>query len=433
MRLSFEPRPLDDPAASPEESATAGVVKIEAGGLNLSEGVPFCSDELLRGPLVSAYPLAEWLLWNWWRLRWEPAPNTPSRHWNFAHRLAYVGSGYLWPNVELASDGSWMRISSAPSADPHPSPFRYVGAPRSVAMPAAAFDEAVDSFAHGVLGSLDRAGLRESNLQLLSDQLARDRRDDHRSAYCRIEALLGLDPGEGNERSIERRIADGRVLGEQAVLELAAETAPISAAQLREESHRVGIAGRPGDAVKSAWNDDVPAWASTEAWQIGVALARALRSTEGLDGEPIASRRLADMAGVQPRALDAGQPSAEHFSFLWCMGRENAIALRSKWSVGRRFDLARLMVDRWLPPGEEESLSPATRSYTYRQKAQRAFAAELLAPIEALDDYLAGDLSDARQEDAAEHFQVSTWAIRSILLNNGRLARDQTFGPSDRA
>ena len=25
------------------------------------------------GPCVSAFKLAEWLLWNWWRIRWEPS------------------------------------------------------------------------------------------------------------------------------------------------------------------------------------------------------------------------------------------------------------------------------------------------------------------------------------------------------------------------
>ena len=64
---------------------------------------------------------------------------------------------------------------------------------------------------------------------------------------------------------------------------------------------------------------------------------------------------------------------------------------------------------------------PATQSYTYRQKAQRAFAAEMLAPIDAVDDFLEDDRSEDRYNDAAEHFNVSQMVISSLLRNNHRL------------
>ena len=69
--------------------------------------------------------------------------------------------------------------------------------------------------------------------------------------------------------------------------------------------------------------------------------------------------------------------------------REARMVLRSRWQTGRRFDLARLIGDRVIVSGG--ALHPATRTYTYRQKAQRSFAAELLSPFEAVDDMLAGD------------------------------------------
>ena len=89
-------------------------------------------------------------------------------------------------------------------------------------------------------------------------------------------------------------------------------------------------------------------------------------------------------------------------------------------------------LERLLSSDGAEPLRAVTRSYTYRQKAQRAFAAEFLAPIEAVDAYLDGDCSDDSQNEAAEHFQVSSYTIRSLLVNDHRLGRQGTLDALDR-
>jgi len=58
-------------------------------------------------------------------------------------------------------------------------------------------------------------------------------------------------------------------------------------------------------------------------------------------------------------------------------------------------------------PPEVGRLFAATRSHTYRQKMQRSFAAESLAPFGAVDEMLADDYSMENQQEAAEHFMVS--------------------------
>jgi Zn-dependent peptidase ImmA (M78 family) len=71
-----------------------------------------------------------------------------------------------------------------------------------------------------------------------------------------------------------------------------------------------------------------------------------------------------------------------------------------------------------------DSLRPATRAYTYRQKAQRSFAAELLSPFKAIEEMLAGDFSIESQQDVADYFAVSELAVRTSLVNHGRLERE---------
>ena len=68
-----------------------------------------------------------------------------------------------------------------------------------------------------------------------------------------------------------------------------------------------------------------------------------------------------------------------------------------------------------------EHLLPATRTYSYRQKIQRAFAAEFLSPSANVDEMLNGDYSEEAQSDIAQYFSVSPMTIQTQLVNHGRI------------
>ena len=80
---------------SAEERACFGRLQVRLGSIVLSEGQDGFVACARTGPLVAAYPLAEWLAWNWWRLTVEPRPNAPTYEWQSAHCLCTVGAGYL--------------------------------------------------------------------------------------------------------------------------------------------------------------------------------------------------------------------------------------------------------------------------------------------------------------------------------------------------
>ncbi len=80
-----------------EEQATFGLFAVTANDRLLTAGEDTARRELRHGPHVSGYPLAEWLVWNWWRLRWEmvrPTYDDAGGRWDFAHRMATVGDSY---------------------------------------------------------------------------------------------------------------------------------------------------------------------------------------------------------------------------------------------------------------------------------------------------------------------------------------------------
>ena len=426
LTFTLLPRGTSDHGA-PEETATFGTLELRANHRCLTEGVAPDVDSLLAGPNVSGYHIAEWLLWNCWRLRWQARPGAAGGDWVFSHCLASIGEGYVWPNVEISSDGVRAVVSSSPTIDPTTGLYRYVGAPTAEVVAASELDDAIRRFAEEVLGLLDGAGILDTNLHRLWRDVEEARQDPVAARLRRLEARLGFDPDEIPDADVHVAAAAANDFGADSVEELVADagwrgvTTLPSVKELAAAAKQAGSAMRVQDAVRLHANDSVPAWGDAAAWRVGVAAARSLRRQELLDGQPVANERLAELAGTQTTALDENSAQSS-LSFVLAASGLAHVALRGKRATGRRFDLARLLGDRLL--GHDEPLAPATRAYTYRQKAQRAFAAELLCPYEAVRDFLGDDRSEERHDDAASHFNVSSLAIDNVLRNNERHRHD---------
>ena len=429
LAFSLHPETLDEGSA--EEKAGFGTIKVVANGHCLTEGFDEHAKSHREGPLASGYHLAEWLVWNWWRLRWEP-PRPPAYRtleWASAHRMSMIGEGYTWPNITIDSDGFRSMLISERSLQRNTESFRYYGSPEAVVLPASCLESAIDCFASDVLERLGEAGLGDSNLRRLWRELGSEREDPAASRFRRLEALLGRDPDEADAEEIERHLADAADLGEDALEEVAAGTEPraqgsidmLSAERIEEIAKRKGFDATPADAVRLARGaNNLPVWGEVAAWSVGKAAASAVRRQERLGTEPIGNTRLAELAGTTVRAISEYTMRSDKMAFaLDRNGAGTRMAFRARWETGRRFELARLIGDRLF--NDSGRLFPATQAYSYRQKAQRTFAAELLSPFEAVNEILGNDDSDESQAAVADRYQVSPMMIRTLLVNNSRI------------
>ena len=437
--LTFSLRRTADERGDTEEAASTGTLVITANGRVMTQGTDTHEMESREGPDIAGYYLAEWLVWNWWRLRWEPeAPAragtglprsmTPerSRGWEFAHSLSTIGHGYDWPNIVISSDGCRAALTCTPSVEPHAVSYLYVREATEV-VGGHDLERAIDTFVDDVFELLGQAELNESNLHALWNDLNEERNDAETARFRRLEALLGFEPDEVEDDVIHSHLADAATVGENALDEIAAHASQRGlglhmprAACLLEVAEREGFRTKPKDAVRldPKAKEEMPTWGKDPAWKIGMNAAQQLRRQEKLALDPITNKRLADLAGTQVNAIANTEKYFEEFSFV--MGsnaKESHVALRPKWETGRRFDLARLIGDRLFPT--EESLRPATRAYSYRQKVQRAFAAHFLSPQNAVMDMLGDDDPEERQHDIANHFQVSEFTIGNLMDSHG--------------
>ena len=432
ISLSFEA--LD--SGSPEEQATFGLFAMTVNDRLFTQGIETDSNVVRHGPHVSGYALAEWLVWNWWRIRWEfgrPREAEAARRWDFSHQMLTVGDGYVWPNIVISSDGINAFFTSRQTSNPNTVLFRYLGAYRREVVSALVLEEAIDEFVADILARLEDNGLPETNLHCLWRDLTTERASEEFTRYRRLEALLGFDPDDADEGAMGRRLEDAAHLGERALEELAADAIldddPLNGMAWSQEIIDVagqrGFDARPSDAIELEDTEDVPHPGTVEAWRLGEGIAHKVRLQEDLDGERVSNEELAQFAGTVSDAISDTHRRSQNFSFALDEREGPArVSLRSRWVTGRRFELARLIGDRLVNTQiyqTDETLFPATRSYSYRQKMQRAFAAELLSPFAAVDEMAAGDYSEEKQNEIARYFKVSPMTLQAQLVNNGRL------------
>ena len=429
LQIDLTPEFLDE---GPDyERGAFGLLEIKAGGQLLTAAIRVTDDERHwdSGPYVSGYHLAEWLVWNWWRLRWEPRSpsNRPSYDWDMSHCMPAIGEGYFWPNITISSDGFQCDLASERS-NPSDSPFfYYIGAP-AITVPATDFESAVDRFALLVLEQLGSNGVYNTNLQTLWEDLDSERTDPEVARFRRIEALMGFDPDEVGEECIEQWLKDKDALGENALDELAAATVQhmVSARQISDITKSFGFDVNIDDAFRLGHRIPMQ-WGQPAAWSIGVTAASAVRQQTGLADQPIDDQKLAELAGISATSLTSEQSTNRLSWVLRQRSNHYRAVFRSPWKTNRRFDLARLIGDRLFSENDftaGEPLVPATRSYSYRQKAQRAFAAELLSPWEIVKAMLNNDYSQENQEQVADYFAVSQVTISTLVANHEGIGRE---------
>ena len=414
-------------SGSPEERAGFSALGITAYDTCLTAGHDRLLQSVREAPFLSAYHLAEWLAWNWWRLRWEPRKS--SVEWRLSHAMASIGNGYVWPDIHILSDGLNITLVCKPTPERERTPYRYISDAASV-IPGPDFESEVELFIETVLRRLEDCRVAKSNLADIWQSVLEERQDPVLSRQRKLEALLGEDPGEMDEAALRRILDDSVLAGHAALEEIAANRAPgqdiPDVGTLIELARSEGARIQPGDRIRS--NPTTPAnMQGTPAWKVGADAAQMLRGHLQLDAhEAISNASLAESYGAPACILNA-QTTTRPLDLSFSLAEPNEqdrVLLRSRWETGRRFELARLLGDHMVY-ATNDPMRPATRSSTYRQKVQRAFAAELLSPFQAVDEMLGGDYSMESQQDAAHHFGVSALTISTLLVNHGRIGRNE--------
>ena len=436
LRFDLAWVPMADAKSGTEIAHTAVRLGFHVGPDNLTRHQNVWSDAVGDAVLVSAYPLALWLTTQWWRLHWEPllAPGmNVTLQWRTAHEMETAGYGFVWPRVLLASDGEVMQIwaVAARARDRNRKAIRYLtGTGGPVSVPLSDFTQGVDDFLVATVWRLKVSThlYGDCTLRTLWDGLRGDRADPRRAEWRRCEAELGFALGQCPDGLMEKALALKGVVG-PAVSELLpahGKAAGLAFVPLDGLAQTPGVAGRPVDP-RAPEARTAPQGAS---WTQAALIGREIRAAIGAVDGPLDDTVLCDLLEVTKDALDRATlgPTARAAAAIPRMRGEYRVLIRAQDRPARRFEWARLFADFLLPEEARGAWLVSTDLMTWRQKYQRALAAELLCPIDALKRYLNGNSSVAGVDLAARDFGIPIDIVEAVLAYNGIVSSRVRFG-----
>jgi hypothetical protein len=385
--------------------------------------------------ILPLFPLAEWIVSNWWFLLGETEPGSRGRRPGFSnrHNLLFAREGFVVPELEFLPSGSMVRLQWRPA---HLSdwPGRFLSSGTSH-MSTQELETELRSFVEAVLGRLDAERVHETSLHEEWDHL--NSLPSEERAFCKAAAALGVDPLNIAPEAEEALLRAHHALSGTPALEnefLQAADPEILLEQLAQMqtageiiTHHIAPQPRLRGLRHEPIRSDLESRGPIAPWDEGYALAMGVREHLAATDRRFSSFEelvhfvspghspivpvescglfdalvLSDQNGNPGFGIDKLRDEAKSFAF--CRGLCEYLK-----SNGTRSSQARLV----------------TASHTDRQKRNRAFAAEFLAPRHLLRERLSSPIVGSDEiESLAGEFGVSPFVIQHQLSNHGLVER----------
>ncbi len=415
MSVRFRFEWVEAPPSQDERArATMAALSIEAGGAVVTSVIDRSSRTYRDHVVVPLVGVAEWLAVHWWHLFHEVEDTREQKpDFEARHNLAFAGDGFVLPWLTMAPTPERMRLRWRPYRPSH-ARIEFVVEPGEAGdVDPATLERECRTLVEAVLERLRSQDVAPGALG--DEWTAVNTPDRDERQFCRAVALLGADPFD-----VPDHLADAIVklwkdaapsLRDDALAAADTDSAPQMSAWLADslETLRDAKSGDDWQEIREA----LPPMTAAPPWKRGYDLARSVRRE--LDG---GDARF-DFTSEGPLSLHRSetQPPSTRIQGL-AAADTPACAMAPRGETGGRFLMARALGD-YLDRSES---GPAILSSlaTSRQARSRAFAAEFLAPAEALRRRLnGGPVEPERVDELGAQFGVSSHVIRHQIENHG--------------
>ncbi|MFH1437603.1 MAG: hypothetical protein ABIJ56_17990 [Pseudomonadota bacterium] len=378
---------------------------------------------------IPLYPLAEWIAENWWTLtnEVEAAGRSQFNTYMRRHNLRCAREGFSLPELMLKPTGSRFYIAWKPAGpDGHRVRFLSEGTEQ---LDAAAVVEELRKLVSTVIDRLETRGIMETPLNSEWEGVKISESDEDEKAFCVAAASLGLDPYDIQDEERDTILEAAGALDEDLAAEFFASADSSILSNELNTLRRLVAEARAMDSDLAPLRKLKKELAISidqrmEPWNQGYEIARLLRRRIGIDTEII--RSMSDFSRIMN--IDSSRFSeALHFfpdkpvccdALLNVNEKESpAFLLFRQREPHQKFAFCRGLFEYLVSSRIGAFL--ISGSYSDRQKRNRAFAAEFLAPASQLKSYLSGAyVSDEQVDEIADEFNVSPYVIRHQLENH---------------
>lgn len=313
-----------------------------------------------------------------------------------------------------------MIVVTKPSNEADHGAIRYI-ADHALVQPAEHFESTVDEFIGTVLARLEVQSLRSTNLHDVWKSVLEDRANPKENERRRFEAILGLEPDELSLDQFDQISDAASEFGTSAMEEFLAADQSLTAADAICKV-KSGFDFNPSSIRSLAKHSDAPS--STEKpWVAGARIASHVRDMLNNSEAPVSDKELGEVISVSEEVLQQGTEVAEMPMALEENEAQSKLILRSRIPTGKRFELARLLGDQ-VAYSVTGRFSLCSSAQTYRQKFQRAFAAEFLCPFDSMFDHMHRRTDSDSIDEVAAQYGVSPLVVQNHLINRGHIKRN---------
>jgi Zn-dependent peptidase ImmA (M78 family) len=432
--LLFESDPIDQPAATdPVERLTWCALRIRVGQRFASRIWDKSLQSERMNLYVPGFPIAEWVVENWWSLFNElcPADRVPTSvtsgaqlKWIRRHCLRSADSALMLPALYLFHDGQSLRAewqSDSPGSMLNmPGEFITDG---GEPLEANLTQESLTTFINDCLNRL--AEVSDHRVYHMAEQWkAIQRADVEERHFCSLAGRMGLDPYDDGEMTEElvRFLEQAIIRPEDPLVRDLTEVARREFivqqwSWLTRVSAELGLGPNPVDL-----SFGIPSRALSPPF-FGYELASKVRALAKISANaPLDSVEAvgACVTGKTLRFEDRNHTPGQGIRAI--VGRSAGDIVCAgpapSHANSKRFLIARSLYHAMVTTQSSHRL--VTDAFSWEQKASRAFAAELLAPRRVLAERISTSSADSDAiESLSREFKASTIVIERQLENAG--------------
>lgn len=444
LKIRWEWEPAES-VRTPEHRATWARIEIRVGSDFVTLVEDRGSGSSRRSIYCPLYPLAEWIAYNWWFLLADSRPSSFLGHDNVPsalasrplpaalrehHSIRSSGDGFAWPDLLIIPDDKETRLVwGSSSAQSSRLPVRFLTR-GDLRLRSDQVQKELELLVTETLTRLAEQGVTGTVLE--KEWAAIQQTDAEEAEYCLAAARLGLDPYSDAESYEQGIIQVAQTLSGEVLEDFLNAVNPdhigkalswVTAVHSAIENDRV--LQKSYDPSESATTDlgviqelrnlTRRRIASTidHPWVTGYEQARLIRQQM----EPDVTRRFTADRYVSTLVRKSPDTSLQALGAPTSAARPVVVFGQSRPAASTRFTLSRAL---WHYIWDDSPVFVVTSAHTHRQRVERAFAAELLAPAEGIAQLLESPPEAASQEEVeqiAQRFGVSSIVIERQLQN----------------
>ncbi len=433
----------EDPggARGPELRATWARLRMAVDGNVITRVEDHASHGLRDGVYLPLYPVAEWMAMNWWSLLGEvasPGRENSKGYWR-RHNLAAASEGFALPRLLIRPGGEGTFSLDWRSVQLPDQRVSFLGGGQAV-VDGAELIATLGGFIRAVIGRLEEEGIRDS---LLAEEWAAiEATDPEERDFCMAAGRLGLDPYDIQDETITDAIIR---ISETLPASLANEFYAAADPRLISEQGGIllGFLSEAGELdldistfrnLKDEMAGRLSSVSSQTPWRQGYDFARQLRRLLNWGEAPFVPsiESLGTLFRIPPglwsRSVALKNGAWDFLSGAVGATRHGApyFAIQKRREPGKVFTLCRAIFEYLTTTDAPAAI--VTQTYSDRQKRNRAFAAEFIAPAEQLRGCIRGDtIAEEDIQELAEAFGTSEFVIRHQIRNHGIINISEWF------